>query len=161
MFVVDALSVEGQILYNTRVFGLEELSVSHFVQESLVTGLLVQVILNSVIFKSFVGGCLQIVSQWLQRRLEVVAIGHFSPLIFIHFVVHAEQIRHVAVVFVQNVVSVFRLQKETRLNFHELLTYLLVSFRQHRVSFWVGKERIRRNLDPKHFLAEKAIQNGF
>ena len=72
---------------------LPESSVLDLVHECQVACFLIPVILDGVVLKCLVSCSLQIISQWLERRLKVVTEAEVTSEVLSEIIMRVEQVR--------------------------------------------------------------------
>ena len=70
--------------HNAGSFGLLELAIALHISKSFLASLFIELILDLVIFESLIGCGFQIISKWLQGRLQIVAVLDFTTGIVIY-----------------------------------------------------------------------------
>ena len=70
-----------------------------------------------------------------------------------------EEVGQIAVVFVEDILWVFRLQYESNLNFHELFADVLMHLGQYREPLLIAQEWWSCKLNGKYSLSEESIDD--
>eukprot|EP00356_Strombidium_inclinatum_P007837 CAMPEP_0170510132 /NCGR_PEP_ID=MMETSP0208-20121228/65601_1 /TAXON_ID=197538 /ORGANISM="Strombidium inclinatum, Strain S3" /LENGTH=188 /DNA_ID=CAMNT_0010793567 /DNA_START=800 /DNA_END=1366 /DNA_ORIENTATION=+ len=120
------------VLRPKATLGLEEAAMLLLVLERFEEGAFVHVVLDGVVLEGLVGGTLQVVSQRLEGRLQVVAVRKLLLFFAVEFVVVLENVlADVNEVVVKVVSRAAGLDYHRRLDFHELFYHLLVALQHH------------------------------
>ena len=149
-FLSRYLSFDWRVTHDTSPTCLTEFTIALHIAERLPASLLIELILNRVVFEGLVRRSLKVVCEGLQWGLQIVTVLNLSARVFIHrVVVVCEKVGQVTVVLVEGILRVAWLEHKPSLDPHELLADGLVGLEEDRVSLLIADKSIRCKLDSK------------